>query len=103
MTNHIVDLNAGSFEIRRITGRLVIQRRWNGLLLFPHIYMTQAVELSGGDARAHKGRNVIEHFAGELSGDSHPGDILFVLERNLHGAPWWFLNRFVQNMKNITL
>ena len=46
--------------------------------------MAQLVQFAGGDARLHKGRDVIENFGGEPTGGSHGVDLELVFDGNGH-------------------
>ena len=79
MADHVVDRNAGGLRVRRVAGRLVVQRRRDRALFVEHELVAEAVEFGGRDARDDVRRDEVEHFARETAGDAHLGDIVFVL------------------------
>lgn len=85
VTDYVIDRNAGGFRVRRVTRRLIVERRGHGALLLQHVFVAQAIEFAGRDSSFYKGLNIIKHFAGKPAGGAHVRDIVFGFKRYCHG------------------
>ncbi|MOA37249.1 hypothetical protein D3C78_1588260 [compost metagenome] len=84
MADHVVDRGADRFRIRNAAIRCVVQRRRDGALHIDHVVVAELVQFVGGDAGFDEGRNVVEHFRSEPSGNAHFFDILLAFDQCGH-------------------
>src|SRR5206468_7536264 len=63
------------------------ERRGHGSLHADHVVVAELVERTGGDARLHRGRDVVEDFRGETARDAHYLDVVYGFQGRGHGIP----------------
>lgn len=71
VTDLMVDRSANRTGIGPMSLGRIIQGGRDGVLNLDHVVMAQAIQMVGGDARNHVGRNVVQHFGSEATGDTH--------------------------------
>jgi hypothetical protein len=86
VADHVVDRGADRFRVGRVAGRRVVQRRRHRALHVDHVFMAQAIEFAGGDARLDEGGDVVEHFGAEAAGDAHAFDFFRGLDGDGHNV-----------------
>src|SRR5712692_9774893 len=69
-----------------VSGRCVVEGSGDGFLLVNDELMTEAVELTGGDAGLDLRRDEVEQFPGEPPGDAHLPDLFGGLQMYRHAA-----------------
>ena len=71
----VVDRSADRLGVGRVARGGIIQRGRNAALHVDHVVMAQGVEFLGRDAGFDEGRDVVEHFPSQPSGQAHAFDI----------------------------
>ena len=84
MTHLVVDGGANRFGVGVVTAGVVVQRGRNGLLNLGDVVVAELVELVGGHAGHHVGREKVQHFGGQFAGDAHALCPLGVFVSNRH-------------------
>ncbi len=84
MTHLMVDGGADRFGVRVVARRVVIQRRWNGLLKLGDVVVAELVELVGRHACHDVGGDEIQYFGGQFARDAHALCALGVFDGDGH-------------------
>src|SRR5690606_11799949 len=81
VADHVIDGSADG-----LGETVVVQGGGNCLLHVDYIVMTNAVQFSSGDARAHVRSDHFQHLGGQAAGDTHLFDFVGCLDNDGHGV-----------------